>query len=119
MDKNSKKTKIIGLSETLGTPSAEKETPTFDYKPLGNSILLRVPEETTTGIILSETLQKEFLSDEDALVTDVGPECKYVKKGDYVKLYSHAAKAMMTVTINGKPHLQFSETLVAGILTKK
>lgn len=96
-----------------------KEKTTFTYQPLGNSVLLKVPEETKTGIILTETMQKEFLSDEDALVVDVGPECKYVKKGDFVKLYSHAAKAMMTVTINDKPHLQFSETLVAGILTKQ
>lgn len=119
MDNNkAKKGKIIGLSETTAASVVVTE-PTFDYRPLGNSILLKVPEETTSGIILTETMQKEFLSDEDALVTAVGPECKYVKEGDYIKLYSHAAKAMMSVTINGKPHLQFSETLVAGILTKK
>lgn len=97
----------------------DKQKTTFTYKPLGNSVLLKVPEETKTGIILPETIQKEVLTDEDALVVDVGPDCKYVKAGDFVKLYSHAAKAMMSVTINGIPHLQFSETLVAGILNKK
>lgn len=93
---------------------AEKQT--FTYQPLGNSVLIEVPAETKGGILLPETIQDQYLQDDEAIVVETGPDCKYVKKGDRIKLYSHAAKSIMRVDVRGKLYMQFAETLVAGIV---
>ena len=114
MEKTAKsETKIVKLTDTTAASVVKDK---YIYTPLGNSILLKVPDETSGGIILPETMQGEFISDEDACVVGVGPDVKHVKVGDYIKLYSHAAKSMMRVDVNKKLYVQFSETLVAGIL---
>ena len=70
MEKTAKsETKIVKLTDTTAASVVKDK---YIYTPLGNSILLKVPDETSGGIILPETMQGEFISDEDACVVGVG-----------------------------------------------
>lgn len=87
------------------------------YQPVKDQFVIEqfVTEKTAGGIIIPESAQER---DYIAQVVAVGPECKYIKVGDFVMV--NAIRKVPMIPIQSQNHYQFIESLdLMGIITNE
>lgn len=87
------------------------------YQPIKDQFVVEqfITEKTAGGIIIPESAQER---DYIAQVVATGPECKYIKIGDYVMV--SALRKVPVIPIQSQNHFQFVEQLdLLGVVTNE